>query len=164
MKMNILFLLISMICIALVGYLIWLDNRNMQKLRFRVKKMHASSMFAEMVPLLKNAQKRPIEQLVIDKTGVIIRYLEPAGSEIRFLMRDHGYPYLSQERQEALLILLEEFLPRITDTHRYSLRKKHTRLIGGQVETYYKYIIVNQYKTSLIRAPYYDGSLQQLWQ
>lgn len=164
MEANIFFITISVACIALVGYFIWLDNRNLRMLRLRVKKLHASAMFAEMTPLLKNAQKRPIEQLIVDKTGIIIRYLEPAGSEAHFLLREHGYPYFSIKKQETLIILLEEFLPKIADTHRYSFRKKRTRLINKQVEIHYQYTIHSRYKTSLVRAPYYDGSLQHLWQ
>ena len=158
------FILLSAVCIALVSYLIWLDSRNLRMLRMRVKKLYGSGMFKEMVPMLKNAQKRPIEELVIDKTGVVFRFLEPPGSESRFLMREHNYRYLTEEKQEAMLILLEEFLPKITDTHRYSLRKRKTRLVGKQSETYYQYVILNSYKMSLSRAPYYEHSLQQLWQ
>ena len=164
MEINFLFILISIVCAALVGYLILLDNRNLRMLRMRVKKMYASPMFEEMVPLLKNAQKRPIEKLQIDKTGVVFRFLEPTGSESRFLVRDYGYRYLTPEKQEALLILLEEFLPKITDTHRYTLRKRKTHLVSRQSEIHYQYVMLNSYKASLIRAPYYEHSLQQLWQ
>ena len=164
METNIIFIFISLVCIVLVGYLIWLDNRNMRMLKFRVQKMQASPMFKEMIPLLKMAQKRAIEHLIIDKTGVVIQYLATGEMETCFLMSEHGYPYLSPERQEALLILLEEVLPKLSDAHRYSLQKKRVTLINGQHEFYYQYIIANHYKMSLIRAPQYDGTLRELWQ
>ncbi len=163
MESNIFFVAVSIAGIVLIAYLIWLDNRNLRMLKLRVKKMHASPMFAELAPLLKAAQSRPIEQLIIDKTGVSIRYMQPAGMETNFNMYGRGYRNLTPEKQEALLILLEEFLPRITDSNRYSLRKKRNKLLNGQYETYYQYTILNHYKTSLVRAPYYDGSLQHLW-
>lgn len=163
MEPNIFFLCIAVIGIALVGYFIWLDQSNLRMLKLRVKKMHASPMFAELAPMLKTAQNRPIEELTVDKTGVLIRFMHPAGSEMHFSMRGHGYHYLSPERQEALLILLEQFLPKITDSNRYALKKKHNRLLNGQRETYYQYTMLNHYKATLVRAPYYDGSFQHLW-
>lgn len=163
MSMNILFFGIAIVGVALVGYMIWLDNRNLRLLKLRVKKMHASDMFADLAPILKSAQNRPIEELVVDKTGIVIRYMQPAGAESRFILRDHGYKNFSPEKQEALLLLLEQFLPRITDSNRYSLKKKRTRLLNGHMETYYQYTIHNNYKTTLVRAPYYDGSFQHLW-
>lgn len=163
MESNIFFIGVSVIGIVVVGYLIWYDQQKLHRLKLRVKKMHGSTMFAELSPLLKAAQSRPIEQLVIDKTGIVIRYMQPVGSESSFNLHSRGYRNLSPEKQEALLILLEEFLPKITDSNRYSLKKKRVRLINGQFECYYQYTILSQYKTSLVRAPYYDGSLQHLW-
>ena len=164
MDTNIFFIFVSIVSVALVSYLFWLDNRNLRLLKLRVKKLHASPLFKDLVPLLRIAQKRPIEHLTIDKTGIAIRYIEPAGSETRFVLAQHGYSPLSSEKQEALLVLMEEFLPKLADNHRYVRHKKRTRLMNGQFEIYHRYIILNRYKTSLIRAPYYDGSLQQLWQ
>ena len=163
MESNLFFITVAIAGVALIAYLIWLDNRNLHFLRLRVRKMHASPMFAELAPLLKTARNRPIENLVIDKTGIVIRYMQPAGSETTFQMHSRGYRNLTPEKQEALLILLEEFIPRITDSNRYTLRKKRMRLPNGQSEAYYQYTILNHYKTSLVRAPYYDRSLQHLW-
>lgn len=163
MEPNIIFICVTIAGIATIVYLIWLDHRNLHLLKLRVKKVYGSPMFAELSPLLKAAQNRPVEQLIIDKTGINIRYMSPAGSESSFNLYDRGYKNLSPEKLEALLILLEEFLPKITDPHRYALRKKRTHLINGQVEFYYQYTILSHYKTSLVRAPYYDGSLQHLW-
>ena len=162
MSVPFIFIIISVGCAALIGYLAWLDNRHLRRLRFRVKKLYASPMFAKMVPFLRVAQRNPIEQLTIDKTGVTVRYLEPAGSESRFILRAHGFGHLHPEKQEALLALLEEFLPKMTDPHRYFFRKRRVRLVNGQTEIYYEYIIQNHYKTHLIRAPYYSRSVQQL--
>ena len=164
--MNILFLFIctAFISIAFISYFVWWDRRSLQILRLRVKKLYASPMFAELAPILKFAQRRPLEQLIIDKTGLVIRFLEPVGSESYFSLREHGYPALSPERQEALLVLLEEFLPQLADRHRYVLRKKRRRLVNGRQEIYYYYVIMNQYKMMLVRAPRYNGSLKQLGQ
>ena len=162
MKMNIFFLFIAVLGIAVVVCFLWLDRKKSRLLRLRVKKMHASPLFAELAPLLKNAQNRPIEQLTVDKTGVYIRFMHPVGSEVRFSLREKGFGYLTEERQEALLILLEEFLPRVTDSHRYAFRKKRVLLLNGHFERYYQYTILNSYKNSLVRAPYYDGTNRRL--
>ena len=164
--MNIIFLFIctSFACVLFVAYFVWWDKRSLQLLRLRVKKLYASPLFAELIPILKFAQRRPLEQLIIDKTGIAIRFLEPVGSESYFSLREQGYPMLTPEKQEALLVLLEEFLPQLTDRHRYILRKKHRRLVNGRRETYYCYVIMNQYKMMLVRAPRYNGSLKQLGQ
>jgi hypothetical protein len=162
MEMNAYFVFIAFLGIVAVTYFLWLDHKKSRMLRLRVKKLHASPMFAELSPMLKNAQNRPIEQLTVDKTGVVIRFMQPVGSEMRFSLRDRGFGYLSEEKQEALVILLEEFLPRVVDSHRYAFKKKRTLLLNGHFEFYYQYTILNSYKTSLVRAPYYDGSNRRL--
>lgn len=163
MKVNVAFVCIAVLGILTVVYFFRLDQRRVRLLKMRVKKMYASPMFEEFIPFLKHAQKRTIEQLVVDKEGVVFRFLEPAGTEMCFSLRERGYRLLSPEKQETLVVLMEEFLPKMIDQHRYSLKKKRVRLLNGQVETYYQYTILNHYKSSLLRAPYYNKSVQRLW-
>lgn len=148
-------LLITIAAIVCIGMLFWTDRQKARKLQMRVNKLYASSMFTELGPLLKRAQKYPVEQLIVDKRGVILRYLYPAGQEMHFSLRERGYDPLSPEKQEALLVLMEQFLPKLADTGRYALRKKHTVLLNGSKESYYTYTIRNEYKASLSRAPQY---------
>lgn len=162
MQTDIYLLVMSALGVGAVLYFLWLDRKKSRMLRLRVKKMHASPLFTELAPLLKNAQSRPIEQLTVDKTGVYIRFMQPAGSELRFPLREKGFGSLSPERLEALVLLLEEFLPKVRDTHRYAFRRKRNLLLNGHFEIYYQYTILNAYKTSLVRAPYYDGSSRRL--
>jgi len=158
------YLFIALIGIAFVVYLLVADRRRMRLQRLRVKKLHASPMFEAMKPVLTRAQRYSVESLVIDKTGFTLRFLFPFGYEIRFNMSDYGYPNLTNDKQEALLLLLEEFVPKMTTHDNYSFRSIRTRLLDGHVEYQYKYIIRIDYKNMLTRAPYYDGSLQsQLW-
>ena len=164
LEASIFFLFISLVCIALIGYYTWLDHRYLRLLKLRVKKLYASPLFAELSPILKSVQKRIIEELLVDKTGIVIRFLEPVGSQIYFNTRDRELGTLTPEKQEALVVLLEEFLPKITDSHRYRLRKRRKRLVNGKVETYYQYVILNQYKTLLSRTPRYNSPLRQLRQ
>ncbi len=160
--MNAFFILVALGCIASVGYYLWADRNRMQMLRFHVKKMHGSPLFADLTPLLRRAQNRPIEQLTIDKTGLTLRFMQPVGSVMSFQVRDYGYAYLTPEKQEALLVLLEQFLPLIVDSHRYALRKRRTWLLNGKSEISYQYTILTAYKTSLVRAPHYEGGKQKL--
>ncbi|HNW85777.1 MAG TPA: hypothetical protein PLP25_01865 [Candidatus Limiplasma sp.] len=164
MSGSFLYILIALLGIATVVYLIVADRRRMRVQRLRVKKLYASPMFEAMKPLLQRAQKYSVESLTIDKTGFTFRFLFPFGYEMRFTMADYGYPNLTNEKQEALLLLLEEFVPKFTTRDRYSFRSVRTKLLDGHVEYQYKYIIRIDYKNLLTRAPYYDGSLQsQLW-
>ncbi len=136
------------------------DRRQQQRLRLRVQKLYASQLFEDMLPLLQACRKRQLEQVIVDKTGVVMRYLHSAGGESAFLMRPNGYRYLTPEQQEALRTVLEECLPKIRDSQRYHLTRQRIRLLNGQVEYAYRYTITNAYKARLARAPYYDGTLQ----
>ncbi|MCL1855791.1 MAG: hypothetical protein FWF86_08665 [Clostridia bacterium] len=149
--------------LGLAAFLLRRERIRMRKITLLARKMHASPLFTELSPLLKNAQYRAIEQLVVDKTGVAIRYIHPAGSEARFDMREHGFPALSEEKRQALLYILEEFLPYIADTHRYALRKRRILLLNGRFETYFQYTILNAYKSTLTRAPQYSKQKQLIF-
>ena len=62
-----------------------------QKLQLRVQKLYASQLFEDMIPMLQFARRHAVEQLVVDKTGVVLRYLHSEGAETAFLMRPNGY-------------------------------------------------------------------------
>lgn len=166
MREGILPLLLVVVLTGSVVALLVQDHLRARHLRLRVKKLYASQLFEELLPMLKTAKKRHIEQLMIDKTGLAIRYFQPAGAEAAFLMRVHGYAYLTPEQQEALRMVLEECLPSLRDGRRYCLSRRRIRLVNGDTEFVYRYTIANPYKAMLVRAPYYDGSLQattRLW-
>ncbi|NLI22900.1 MAG: hypothetical protein GX418_15305 [Clostridiales bacterium] len=158
------YLFIAFIGIGFVVYLLVADRRRVRIQRLRVKKLHASPMFEAMRPMLVRAQRYSVESLLIDKTGFTLRFLFPFGYEMHFSMADYGYPNLTLEKQEALLLLLEEFVPKLATRECYSFRSVRSRLLDGSVEYQYKYIMRIDYKNLLTRAPYYDGTLQsQLW-
>lgn len=136
------------------------EYRQQKMLRLRVKKLYASQLFEDMTPLIRNAKRRQIEQLSVDKTGVVLRYLHCADGESAFLMRPNGYQYLTMEQQEALRVVLEECLPALKDANRYHVSQKRVRLLNGNVEYVYLYTMSNAYKARLMRAQYYDGTLQ----
>ena len=136
------------------------DRQQQKRLRLRVQKLYASQLFEDMLPLLQACRKRQLEQVIVDKTGVVMRYLHFAGSESAFLMRPNGYRYLSPGQQEALRSVLEDCLPKLRDSQLYHLSRQRIRLLNGQVEYAYRYTITNAYKARLSRAPYYDGTLQ----
>ena len=78
------------------------EIRRLQRQRMRVRKLYASPVFQDMLPMLEHARKRHLEQVRVDKTGVLITYLFPAGSNSAFLMKPHGYAYLTEEQQDAM--------------------------------------------------------------
>lgn len=164
MSSTIPYLLIAMMGIAAVVYLLVADRRRMHIQHMRVKKLYASPMFEAMKPMLLRAKRYSVESMTIDKTGFTLRFLFPYGYETRFCMADYGYPNLTPEKQETLLLLLEEFVPKLTTPDCYSFRSVRTKLLDGHVEYQYRYIIQIDYKNLLSRAPYYDGSLSsQVW-
>ena len=128
--------------------------------KLRVKKLYSSPVFEEMLPMLRGAKNRPLEQVTIDKTGVLFTYMTPVGSHSAFLMKSHGFSYLTLEQQEAMRTLLEECLPKLKDIKRYRPSCRRVRLVNGDVEYEFRYIMQNSYKAMLARAPYYDAALQ----
>ncbi len=157
-------LAIAFLGVAFVVYLMVLDHRRANILRLKAKKLYASPLFEAMRPTLKQAYKYPVERLTIDKTGFTLRFLLPFGYETRFDMVENGFPPLSVDKQEALLLLMEQFVPKLTQHDCYSFRSVRRKLLDGQVEYQYKYIMRIDYKNMLARAPYYDGTLQsQTW-
>ena len=149
-----------MMLVGLAVALMVRDRRQQKLLRLRIQKLYASQLFEDMLPLLQICRKRQLEQVIVDKTGVVMRYLHSVGGESAFLMRPNGYRYLSPDQQEALRAVLEECLPKIRDSELYHLSRQRIRLLNGQVEYAYRYTITNAYKARLTRAPYYDGTLQ----
>jgi len=154
------YLIVAFIGIAFVVYLMIEDRKRVRLQRMRVQKLYASPLFQALRPTLRQAQKYSVERLTIDKTGISLRFLFPFGYETRFDLRENGFPNLTVKKQEALLMLMEEVVPKLSAHECYSFRSKRTRLLDGSVEYQYKYIMRIDYKNMLTRAPYYDGTLQ----
>jgi len=153
-------LLAAMLAGLVVAYF-YQEHIREKKLKLRVQKLYASQLFEDMIPMLRFARHHAIEQLSVDKTGVVLRYLHSEGAETAFLMRPNGYAYLTVEQQEAMRSVLEECLPKLRDKEKYHVIRKRITLLNGTTEYTYQYTISNDYKARLTRAPYYDGSLQQ---
>lgn len=157
-------ILLTLLLVGSGVYLLWHEHTVEKMLCLRMQKLQASQLFEDMQPFLRMAKKHAFEQLTVDKTGVAIRYLNHSIGEVAFLMRPNGYHYLTPEQQEAMRGVLEELFPVLRDHAHYGLNRCRNRLLNGDVEYAYRYIIANAYKAKLVRAPYYDGSLQsRLW-
>ena len=63
------------------------EGQRSRRHRLRVHKLYSSPVFEEMVPMLNAAKKRPLEQVIIDKTGVTFVYMTPVGSASAFMRR-----------------------------------------------------------------------------
>lgn len=142
---------------AVIAYF-YREHIHEKKLRLRVEKLYASQMFEDMLPLVHCARRRQVEQLAVDKTGVVLRFLHEG--ETAFLMRPNGYNYLSVEQQEAMRAVWEECVPQLRDQSKYHVLRRRITLLNGEVEYAYQYTISIAYKNRLSRASYYDGSLQ----
>ena len=150
--------LAAVLAVVALAFL-WQERQREIRLRLRVQKFYASVLFEDMAPFLKAARLSRIEQLTVDKTGIILRRLGQE-TDSAFLMRPNGYAYLSQEQQEALRAVLEECLPKLRDNRRYHVSRRRVRLLNGTVEYGYRYTMRNDYKAALNRAAYYEGSLK----
>lgn len=149
-------------CLAtMVVVYFWRDHVHEKKLRLRVQKLYASQLFEDMIPMLRFARRHAAEQVVVDKTGVVIRYLHADRADSAFLMRPNGYAYLTPEQQEAMRTVLEERLPGLQDASRYHVHRRKIVLLNGSVEYVYQYTMTNSCKARLCRSCYYDGSLQK---
>ena len=67
-------LLAAMLAGIVVAYF-YQEHLREKKLQLRVQKLYASQLFEDMIPMLQFARHNAIEQLVVDKTGVVLRYL-----------------------------------------------------------------------------------------
>lgn len=140
---------------------LWQETQRLRRHALRVKKLYASELFEELAPVLAMARKRHVEQITIDKTGLLFAYLSPVGSHTAFLMKNHGFAYLSLEQQQAMETVLEECLPKLKDKKRYRHSSRRLHLVKGDVDYVFRYTMQNGYKTKLNRAPYYDANMQE---
>ncbi|MDD3334608.1 MAG: hypothetical protein PHI98_03720 [Eubacteriales bacterium] len=153
-------IVLSLILFFYFSYAIYQEYQQRRREQLRVKKIYASPLFEDLLPILKGSRKRAVEQISIDKTGILFTYLSPVGSHTAFLVKNYGYPYLTPEQQDAMRIVLEECLPKIRDHKNYRLYRRSVRLINGNVEYIYCYTMQNHYKIKLNRAPYYDTAMR----
>ena len=160
MLQNILPIVLAAFLAGIVVIYFYQEHVREKKLQIRVKKLYASQLFEDMIPMLSAAKHHSVEQLMLDKKGVSVRYLHSDSPETAFLMRPNGYAYLTPEQQEAMRVMLEECLPKLTDSASYHVSRKRVRQLNGDVEFMYQYTMTTAYKTRLCRAPYYDGTLQ----
>lgn len=133
--------------------------RYTRMVQLRMRKLYASPVYEALRPMLKAARHRQLERISIDKTGVLFQYMIPSGSRSAFLMKNYGFAYLTPEQQDAMRALLEQCLPNLGDRTCYQLNKKKHRLVNGDVEYSYSYVMANSYKITLTRANYYDPEL-----
>lgn len=143
----------------LLIYLIRQHHRTRMQM-LRVRKLYASPVFEALYPMLKSARRHVPEEITVDKTGVMFRYLTPAGYRNAFLMKEHGFAYLTPDQQEAMLVVLEECLPTLRQNDHYRYSRKPHRLINGTTEYSYTYTMANSYKIILARSTYYDPRME----
>ena len=153
-------ILLAAVLAGLVLAYFYHEHVEERRLKLRVRKMFASQFFEELLPLLCNAKYHSVEQVSVDKAGVVVRYLNPSSPESVFLMKSRGFRNLTGEQLEALRTLLEQCLPKLADSKRYRVYRKPVYLLNGDLEYVYEYIITNDSKARLSRSSYYDGSLE----
>lgn len=139
---------------ALVAIMVY-DRRQIRQHRLRVRKMYASPLIGLLQPAIKKAREHAVHLVVVDKTGVTIRFLNPVHSDIDFRVKQHGFSYLTPQQQDALRTILEEQLPSLTDCQKYRLVRKNVHLLNGKTEYAFNYTITPAYRHTLSRMPYY---------
>ena len=117
-----------------------------------------------MTPFLSAAQKMPIEQLLIDKTGISIRLFGGTSQETAFVLRSWGYSYFTEDQQEAMRLVLEQELPQLAEREKYNAALKPVRLLNGDREYVFSYTLTAKYKSQLFRASaQYRNPVQTSW-
>lgn len=129
--------LAAMLAAVMLAFL-WQERQREIRLRLRVEKCCASELLEDMAPFLKVARLSRIEQLTVNKTGIILRRLGQE-TDSAFLMWPNGYAYRSQEQQEALRAVLEKCPPKLRDNRRYHVSRQRVCLLNGTVEYGYHY-------------------------
>ena len=153
--MNALLFVFAAALLAVLIALMIYDSRQISKHRQLVDKLYASPVMDEMQGALHFAKKHAVETATVDKHGVHLRFLSPAYGEYHFIMREYGFRPLTPAQQNAMRTVLEERLPHMTEKTHYRLSRTVKQLPNGQTEYAHSYIMTNQYKEMLTRAPYY---------
>ena len=150
------FLLVAAVVLfgGLIAFIVY-EHRQTRLHRQRVRKLYASPIMDELQHVLRFAKKHAVEVATVDKNGIHFRFLSPGYGEYHFLMHQHGYLNLTPAQQSAMRTILEERLPHLTEKTHYRLSRQITRLPNGETESFYTYIMTNQYKEMLTRAPHY---------
>ena len=143
------FIAVLVLVSAAVLFLIRREQVHKKKLRLLVRKLYGSRVFDEMKPFIKAARRLNVEEITVDKTGVTLKYMNVRDGERCFLMRRHGFPYLTADQQEAMRSLLEDCLPSLAQRSNYRFTLKPLHLLDGTVEYAGCYTISRKYKAFL---------------
>ena len=149
-------ILLPALLAGMVALYYYREHVHERKLALRVRKLFASQLFEDMLPLLCSAKYNPVESLFVDKAGVSVRYLHSQHPENCFCLNQRGYDNLSTEKLEALRVLLEQCLPKLADHKLYGVFRKPTVCLNGTIEYAFEYTMTHSYKTSLSRSAYYN--------
>lgn len=159
--MHITWLIISgILLLALAACYAVYKHRQQELIDMRVNKLYASSLYVELLPFLRTVCVLHLDQIKVDKTGLRVRcWYRGRGDELSFLMKEHGYGYLTQDQQMAMCKLLEREIPELADAHKFTVMVKRYRLLNGDPDRECIYAMSSAYKSECSRAERYEKGL-----
>lgn len=138
---------------ALIGaLLLLLDHRQQQRMTLRVQKMRSSRFYEELSRALKPWRGHALDQVIIERDHIIVRGMQPPETLVSFSLSEHGLRYLTEQRLEALTVLLGEDIPNLRDSHKYRLRRYSVMRPNGEWDRAWEYTVRSAYKTYVLRT------------
>ena len=141
-------------CVMLVcaGLLLWSDHRRRQHEQINKERMRGSMLYYEIYPLVAEAQKHPIDRVVVDRSRVTIHTVYPPGMLGEYALTATGHRPLNEDRTWALLQVIADDLPALRQARCYRLKRFRVTRPNGKKDWAYMIIIKNHYKAEVLCA------------
>ena len=150
--------LLAAICLILY------DARRRQHEALEMKRMRMSALYADLYGIIESAREHAVDEVRVEHNRLLLTAVFPSGKLAEYVFSANNHRYLSATRTRALMHALTQDIPGLQKPDQYKMTRYYTRRPNGQRDEAYLFTIRSDYKTRLIRAPYYDGRLQsQLW-
>lgn len=143
--------MVVVFCLLLLaaGCIVLYNQKEHQRETERKDKMHRDSFYQRLHSFRYAASTIAIDRLLIEPNRITLFGVEPAGKIQEFILSEHGCRPLTNERQLALMSLLEDDIPLLGSKSHYSLSRIPIVLSDGKHAYCYQYTIRSAYKTSL---------------
>ena len=140
---------VMMTCGAL---LLWSDHRRRQHEQVYKERMRGSMLYYEIYPLVAEAQKHPIDRVLVERSRVVIHTVYPPGMLGEYMITASGHRPLNEDRTWALLEVIAEDLPVLRQSGCYRLKRYRVTRPNGKKDNSYMFIIKNSYKAEVLYA------------
>lgn len=147
---------------AVVSFVI--SKQQQDKEHLRVERLRRGEFYRKMHDSVRQARRRPLDQVLIERDLVIFRGMKPPEVISRFSTTEHGLRYMSPQRLKTLVTLLGEDIPELSDPRRYRLKSYKVMRPNGEWDKAWEYTARPQYKSYALRSDLWrvaDSSKEQ---